>query len=136
MNPIAAELTDAYRREEQLYLRILDLVEQQNRIMEEDPNPSVVLNLCGDVEGLLDQIADIEEAIAPAKKEWEQSKRQPPQGLDVVLGSIQGSIEKIALRQDHVRQGLMQYIQHHQDRVGRARASVNARRARVAYKPA
>ena len=134
MNALATQLTQTYRREEELYMRILKLVEQQERIMQETPDPHAVLALCQDVEHVLDEIAGIERGIEPTKHRWEKrnGEEDAPE-LDDLLGKIQQSIERISQKQDRVRQSLMAYMKEQQRQSESARAGINARKARLAY---
>jgi hypothetical protein len=133
MSTAAVELTEAYRQEEKLYLRILELVEQQGRIMEQQPDPAGVTELCCEVERLLERIAAIERDIAPAKSHWEGSAREISQELDDVLASIQSAIERTAEKQDEVRRKLMQYLRSRRGGDGAAGGRTAVRRARQAY---
>ena len=110
MSSLCEQLLRAYRQEEQLYLRIMELVNRQHTMITVEGNPRGVLGLCCEVEKLLDEIAVIEEAIAPAKTLWEGGERDAAAGeLDAVLATVQAVIEQTALAQQHVRMRLLEY---------------------------
>lgn len=133
MKPSHQQLAEAYRREHALYIRIKGLVEEQVRIMETEPDPQAVLNLCGQVEELMAEIACIEQAIEPAKRHWEQDKNDPEGQLDRVLDAVETAIEQIALTQKRVQDALLGYMRVHRERTADARATISASRARSRY---
>ena len=134
MSTVCEQLVHAYRQEEQLYLRIMELVNRQHTVMNMDGDAGQVLQLCGEVEKLLDDVAVIEKAIAPPKKLWEQGERDGEAAeLDAVLATIQGVIEQTAAAQEQVRVRLMQYMDRSKSTTQEARSSLRANRAQVAY---
>lgn len=133
MNDTAEQLLEAYRREEPIYRRVLELVEQQAQMMEQEPDPSRVLALCRRVEGLMDQIETIEEALQPAKTEWERSGT-PHQALDELLAAIEGHIERTAEMQERVQQALLRYVEQQKRSTEQTRAQIKARRADRLYR--
>jgi len=126
-------LTTAYQAQRDLYVEILRLVREQGRIMREAPDPCAVLRIARDVEGLLEEIAHIEETIEPLKSQWQGNKQALPEGLDAVLEQVQGLIERIAGTQQQVGQQLLDYVREQTGRTEETRARVNACRARAAY---
>ncbi len=133
MSSMVTQLTEAYRREEALYMRIRDLVHQQQSIMAASPDPTAVLQLCQEVEGLLEEIAGIENDIGPLKQQWWQTKPHQPGELDAILGNIQDAIEQTTDQQNQVRHSLLQHVNRQDSKTGSARANVSARRARLTY---
>ena len=133
MNHVATELTDAYRREEELYLRVLQLVEEQNRAMKDDADLTAVFGLCSKVEDLLDEIAMIEENIQPAKEQWNERGEEPPEELECVLGRIQTLIQKTAGKQGKVQQWLARQLCSSNQVAESDPVGVNAGRVRRSY---
>jgi hypothetical protein len=134
MNPVWQQLAQAYRQEEEIYQQVRELVGRQQQAMEAGPDPAEVLRLCELAARLMSQIADIEDAIEPAKKQWEQSREDPEGDLGAVLASIEAAIGEIARRQEAVQSGLLQYMQGRQQAVREARDSINVGRARRLYR--
>ena len=126
------ELTEAYREERALYREVLDRVDEQQEIMDHDPNPARVLKLCQEVESLLEDVAGIEQRIDPIKEQWEHSGNQRPEQLDRILEEIQQMIEQTAGKQDRVRRELIDYVRKHQQKPTRS-PTTNAHQARRAY---
>ena len=135
MNSLCSQLTRAYRQQERLYIRVRELVEEQSRIVETNPSPNDVLDVCNQVEALLAEIAVIEEAIKPAKQQWERAKRDPDGELDSVLGAIQKIIEDTARTQEKVQRRLVDYARLQKERANGARGSIIAMKAHLAYRP-
>ncbi|MCK4282671.1 MAG: hypothetical protein KAX44_00015 [Candidatus Brocadiae bacterium] len=134
MNALAAQLTHAYRREEALYGQVMDLVDEQRRIMETEPDPSEVLLLCQQVEALMVQIEEIEAALQPARQQWQRNREDADGQLDAVLASVESVIAKIAELQRCVQQKLLAYMEGQKERTEGARAAINARKARRLYR--
>lgn len=132
MNGVAVELMDAYRREEELYLRVLQLVEEQHRAMRDDADVTAVFGLCSRVEDLLDEIGVIEQDIQPAKQQWREAGDDPPEELESVLGRIQALIETTAGKQGKVQQWLAENLCRRQASAA-GRDDVSARRIRRSY---
>jgi len=133
MNNAAVELMDAYRREEELYVRVLQLVEEQHRAMKDDADVTAVFGLCSRVEDLLDEIAVIEDNIQPTKKQWQQQGDDLPDELESVLGRIQGLIEATAGKQGQVQQWLAENLGRRRQPVAAGTAGVQARQIRRSY---
>jgi chromosome segregation ATPase len=134
MNAEWKQLACAYRREEGLYRQVLELVRDQGRIMETAPDPGSILELCGAVDRLMDQITTIEDAIRPVKERWERARDDPDGELSSVLATIEGTIEQITRQQENVQNRLLDYMQRQKERTDGARASVKASRARRLYR--
>jgi hypothetical protein len=134
MNPVWKQMSQAYGREAELYGQVLELVEQQRRIMETAPDTGRVLALCGQVEGLMAAVADVEAAIAPARRRWEQDRQDPEGELAACLSTIEQTIQKVARAQEQVQAGLLAYMRAHQERTTAARTVLNAGRARRLYR--
>jgi len=134
VNHLAVELMDAYRREEELYLRVLQLVEEQHRTMKEDEDVTSVFGLCSRVEDLLDEIGVIEQGIEPAKVQWRKEGRKVPEELESVLGRIQVLIETTAGKQGRVQQWLASQLRQRAHVGGGEPVGVNAGRVRRSYR--
>ncbi|KPK66165.1 MAG: hypothetical protein AMK73_00730 [Planctomycetes bacterium SM23_32] len=134
MNALYEQLVHAYRREEALYARVLELVQRQDEVMAAAPDPSCVLELCGDVERLMADIAAVEEAVGPAKKRWEETREDPKGELRAVLTSIEAIIAQVSEVQERVQRRLLDHIERQRQQTESARASVNASRARRLYR--
>jgi len=134
MTPLHQQLVATYRAEHRIYARIKDLVAEQVRIMEDCPEPRVVLRLCARVEDAMAQIAALEEAIEPAKRQWQADRADPEGDLDQVLGVIEADIERISDAQRSVQDALLGYMQAHRTRTEGARSSIRTSRARRRYR--
>jgi regulator of replication initiation timing len=134
MKTLAEQLITAYRQEEELYGRVLELVEEQTHIMAEQPSPRRVLQLCREVEDLMGDIEAVERAIRPVKEAWEKEKSDPTGELDRILASIEKQIERIGELQQDVQEGLLAYVEREKHTMDEARASINARRAGNLYR--
>jgi hypothetical protein len=134
MNPLCDQLVRAYREEEALYLRALALVERQGQVMAAGADAGQVLELCRDVEAVMAQIAAVEDAIAPAKKEWEKARPDPSGELRRLLLSIERAIERVGEAQERVQRLLLEHVRRRQEQTAGARASINATRARRLYR--
>ena len=133
MNSLAEQLIAAYAQEEQIYQQIKNLVDEQNNVIETTTDPGAVLALCGQVESLMGEVAVIEQAIEPAKMEWARTKIDPDGSLDRILAHIQTLIEETAAAQQLVQEQLMDMLHRQKQSATKARASVNASKARIAY---
>lgn len=133
MNPEMQRLIEAYRRQEELYERVVKLVRDQCAIMNEEPDPAEVLEICKEIDALLGQIADIEQDLEGLKENWEDLKDQVPEELDGILGRIEDYIKEITEKQDSVRVELLEYMCSRERSSNDVQASVNANRARSAY---
>ena len=133
MNAICKQLAHAYSKEERLYLRVRGLVRRQKALMETEPNPAAVVDLCGEVERLMGQIALIEEAIEPTKQRRSTTRKNVDAELDGVLAKVQATIEDIARTQVAVQDMLVDYTHRRESRPHPARPRVGVGRARVAY---
>ena len=133
MNSLTDQLIAAYQDEQRLYLHIRELVAEQARIMDAQPDPAAVLALCNQVEGLMRDVAVIERAIEPAKVAWSETRHDPDGALDRTLAAIQTLIEETAADQERVQERLMALVRRQRETARNARASVNANRARTAY---
>ncbi|MFO7958566.1 MAG: hypothetical protein R6X33_15865 [Candidatus Brocadiia bacterium] len=134
MKTLAEQLIAAYQQEKQLYDRVLELVDEQTRIMSEQPNPRRVLEICREVEDLMGDIEAVERAIRPLKQEWQETRSDPTGELDRLLASIEKQIERISERQQNVQEGLLAYVEREKQTMDEARASINARRAGNLYR--
>lgn len=134
MNELSEQLAHAYRQEEGLYRRVLDLVREQEAVMASSPDPSAVLALCRQVEALMEQIAAIEEATAPARERWESRRAEPRGELGEVLAAIEALIQQVATAQEQVQQRLLAYMQQQREATDRAQANIRAGRARRLYR--
>lgn len=134
MNSLCEQLTEAYRQEQVLYEQVLHLVEEQDGILAAGPAPGAVLASCRRVEKLMEQIAAIEDAIAPARAEWEQTRDDPGGALNAVLGAIEGMIQRITCAQEHVQRALLEYARMQKERNDSARSTLNASRAQKLYR--
>lgn len=135
MTPLAAQLAHAYRREERLYARIRDLVKEQARLMETQPDPGAVFDLCSRVETLMAEITTMEEALESAKTEWGKARHDPDGELNAVLTSVEVLIEEIARTQERVQRGLVDYMRQQKERTDGARRSIKVSRASRLYRP-
>lgn len=128
------ELVRAYRQEEHVYERIMELVCEQDRIMNADPDTRTVVELCELVQDLMGEIALIESSIEPVKRRWEeQDRRDPERRLDAVLGAVQRSIDRIAVGQQRVQGMLLDHARGEQRRTEVAQAGISASRAQLLY---
>jgi hypothetical protein len=128
------ELLCAYRQEENVYKRIMELVREQNRIMDTDPDARAVVDLCELVHGLMAEIALMESAIEPVKRRWEEQDRLDPEGaLENVLSALQESIGRIAAGQQRVQEMLLDYARSEQRRTQAAQTGISASRAQLLY---
>lgn len=134
MKPVSEQLTQAYRNERDYYRKVDELVREQMRIMERQPDPGAVLELCRQVEDLMAEIATIEEAIEPAKKCWAENQESEDEELDRLLGAIERMIEEISENQERVGRRLMAFVKQQQEGADDARRSIDASRARSLYK--
>ncbi|MGD2174163.1 MAG: hypothetical protein PVJ27_02080 [Candidatus Brocadiaceae bacterium] len=134
MKPLIDQLAHAYSREEELYEQVLDLVNEQHRAMDADEGPAAVLDLCRRVEGVMAEIEQIERAIEPAKRAWEETRQDPDGKLDAILGSVEQCIDRITRRQQSVQEKLLKYLQANRESTDEARASINARKADKLYR--
>lgn len=134
MNDVTGQLTHAYREQVERYSRIRELVLRQAQVMENNPDPGAVLQICRQVESLMAEIAVIEQAIEPLKGLWSRQPLDPGGELDGALKSIEQMIQEIARTQELVQRRLMEYVQQEQQRSEAARASMMASRARSLYK--
>jgi len=134
MKSLADQLAHAYRTQEGYYRQVRLLVNEQSHVMHTEPDPTVVLDLCRQVEGLMEQISTIERAIEPTKEVWERDRTDPDGALNGVLESIESEIEQISQLQEGVQHSLLDYIRHRQQQTDDVRASMNASRARTLYK--
>jgi len=134
MKTLAEQLVAAYRQEEQLYGRVLEVVEEQSRVMSEQPSPRRVLELCRQVERLMADIEAVESSIRPAKEQWEKTRDDPTGELDEVLASIEKQIGRVGELQQKVQKHLLAYVEREKQTMDEARASVNARRADNLYR--
>ena len=134
MSETSRQLTHAYRQQAERYNRIRELVRRQIEVMDNDPDPGSVLEMCRQVEDLMDEISVIETAIEPAKRCWTERPVDPDGELDAVLKSIEDVIQEIARTQALVQQKLLDYVQQEKQRSVEARASMMANRARTLYK--
>ena len=82
----------------------------------------------------MDEIANVERAIQPAKTAWEAERDDPDGGLNAVLGRIERSIAEIARLQERVQQMLVDHMRRQKEEADAAQASVNASRAQRLYK--
>lgn len=133
MNNLSQPLAEAYRQEQDVYFRISDLVKQQWQVMKVAPNPTVVLQLCNQVESLMKEITIIEDAIEPAKRAWQETRRGLDAELDSVLATIQMLIQETARIQAEVQAKVLAYMRRKEERAGGARAKVKVNRARTIY---
>ena len=133
MNNLSQPLAEAYRQEQDVYFRISDLVKQQRQVMEVAPDPTVVLQLCNQVENLMKEITIIEDAIEPAKRAWQETRRGLDAELDSVLATIQMLIQETARIQAKVQEKVLAYMRRKEERAGGARAKVKVNRARTIY---
>ncbi len=133
MNPLAEQLTNAYRREEELYRRILDLVARQERAVQAGEGAGEVRSLCGRIEQLMAEIAEIEQGIEPAKEKWKQGERESCDALEDVLTSIEEAIDQIAGRQRGVQEKLLERVRSEERAARQTRGAINARKATRLY---
>ena len=133
MNPLWKQLAHAYRQEEELYLQVLDLVKRQQQAMEAEPSPAAVLDLCDQAEKLMAEITVIEDALAGAKKQWEELRDDPEGELRLALTSIESLIGQITGIQEAVQRRLLESMQQQRQAMEDARASINAGRASRLY---
>ena len=131
---LSRQLAHAYRQEQALYGAILDLVRRQDRVMQGEGEPGAVIELCGEVERLMVDVAEIEQAMEPAKREWEKSKEDPGGELRSVLAAVEEQIGEIAQVQTRVQEQLLVCLQRQNESTEQARATVNAGRARRLYR--
>ena len=134
MNSLCEQLTQAYRQEQALYEQVLHLVEEQAGALAAGPAPGAVLASCRRVEQLMEQIAKIEEAIAPAKAKWGQTRDDPDGALNAVLGAIEQMIQQIAHAQERVQRRLLECVRAQKERNDGARTALNASRAHKLYR--
>lgn len=130
---LVAELVKAYEREEALYARIMEVVEQQQRVLNTEPDTEVVIDLCGLVQGLMKQISDLERSIEPQKERWMQHRHDPEGRLGVVLDRIQDYIDRIGVAQEQVQAMLLEHMVQQRERTTAVRSGMSARRAAAAY---
>jgi len=139
MMSVSQQLAEAYRKEQEVYFQISDLVKQQREVMEIAPDPGAVLQLCNQVEDLMKEISVIEEAIEPAKRRWQETRheglalRAHDVELDSVLAGIQALIEETARTQIEVQEKVLAYMRRQEERTGGARKMVKVNRARAIY---
>ncbi|MHC4591935.1 MAG: hypothetical protein ACYS8L_04470, partial [Planctomycetota bacterium] len=110
MNAEWQQLAHAYRLEEDLYRQVLDLVDKQEQLMDAEPDPGSVLELCESVDGLMAGVAAIEARVQPLKERWEKTRDDPDGELMAVLSSIERLIEKIARAQERVQSCLLAHV--------------------------
>ncbi len=134
MNTLAEQLIAAYRQEQELYERVLQLVERQDQIMSEEPSPRRVLELCQEVEGLMSRIEAIEHNMGPAKSEWEKTRDDPDGTLDALLAAIEQTIESIGEQQQRVQRRLVAYVERERRTTDEARAAIRSNRAGRLYR--
>jgi hypothetical protein len=134
MNSLIEQLTAAYRREEDLYRRVRELVRRQATALESGAGPPEVLAGCRQVEELMAEIENIEHTIRPAKEKWRRGGREPAGELDEILATIEGLIQEVAESQEAVQEGLLAYIRSQKEREDGARREMNAHRARRLYR--
>ena len=133
MNALWAQLAEGYRKQEELYDEALALVGRQQRLMESEPDPTALLALCDQTEKLMARIAAIEQALAPAKEEWEKTREDPTGELRRVLGSIEALIGQISRGQEAVQALLLAFVERQRAVTEAARADVKVGQARRAY---
>ena len=134
MATVCEELIEAYERERAVYDRIQEVVAEQSRLMTTAPDSRTVILLCELVQGLMGEIAAIEDGIQPLKTRWEQADRSDPDGeLDAVLAGIQDAIQSITAAQERVQNTLLGHVRRDTMRARQARADINASRAGRAY---
>jgi len=133
MMSVSQQLAEAYRKEQEVYFQISDLVKQQREVMEIAPDPGAVLQLCNQVEDLMKEISVIEEAIEPAKRRWQETRHSLDVELDSVLAGIQALIEETARTQIEVQEKVLAYMRRQEERTGGARKMVKVNRARAIY---
>ncbi len=134
MNPLVRQLAGAYREEEELYQQIVALVERQCRAIGTERDPAQVLDLCRQVEEMMARVEAVEQAIEPAKREWEKTRQDPGGELDAVLGSVLALIDRVALLQQTVQQSLIDYVKAQRQVTEGAQAAVSAGKARKLYR--
>jgi ribosomal protein S21 len=134
MNDVTGQLTHAYLQQVEHYGRIRELVLRQARVMENNPDPGAVLQICRQVESLMAEIAVIEEAVEPAKRLWSEQPLDPHGELDGALKRIEEMIQEISRTQELVQRRLVEYVQQEKQRSEAARASMMASRARAVYR--
>ena len=134
MRTLTQQLVDAYRREESLYRQINGLVAEQTGVLAQCADARAVLALCEQIEALMAQIGDIEEAIEPAKARWEESREDPDGELHQVLTSIEELIHTVSQAQQQVQDGLLSHMEQQKERTENARRSINANKARQLYR--
>jgi hypothetical protein len=130
---LPTELLEAYEREEYLYARIMEVVEEQHRVLSGEPDTEVVVDLCGLVQGLMKQISDLEARIETVKQSWMRHRRDPEGRLAAVLDRIQDYIDRIGTTQEQVQAMLLDHLVQQRDESTAARADMNAHRAAAAY---
>ena len=134
MNSICAQLVSAYRRERDLYVRVLGLVDEQCRVVESAADPGAVVGLCRQVEELMAEIAAVEKAVEPVKALWERGREDPDGRLGAVLAEVAELIEQVARTQERVQVGLCRFVQRQEERNESARRALSAGRADKLYR--
>lgn len=130
---LAPLLVEAYEREEALYARIMDVVQEQHRVLSTEPDTEVVVDLCGLVQGLMKRISEVEAEIQPLKKQWLGRREGPDGKLAEVLDRIQDLINGIGQAQEQVQAMLLEHLVHERRQSAPGPVAVSARRAAAAY---
>ncbi|MHC4481753.1 MAG: hypothetical protein ACYS8K_00500 [Planctomycetota bacterium] len=133
MSAVWQQLASAYARQLEIYRQVLGLVDRQRRHMADSADPRAVVGVCGQVEALVAQAEVIDQGVAPAKVQWEETREDPKGELGAVLSSIELVMEEIADAQEQVQQRLLEYMKRQKERTEGARARVNSNRARRLY---
>jgi hypothetical protein len=105
------KLIRAYREEKALYERVLNLVSRQEQIMLEQPDPEVLLSIARRIDGLLEQVGEVESRIEGEKALLQNADKPTPQPLVDLLEQVRALIDRIRTRQTRVGRQLIQYVQ-------------------------
>lgn len=132
------DMIDAYRKQERIYNRILELVRKQETLINGDGEFSQagVVKLCERVEERLEDIAELESSIRPAKQEWMEQDGELSGNLEQVLERIADTIEQTRALQFQVQKSLSDRVPAKQSDVAGAGSNpgTDVERARRAYK--
>lgn len=138
MRKVERTLVDAYRRQEDIYNGILDMVKEQKQLLagESSGKMAPVLDICARIEEELQKISSIESEIEEAKEQWLENNDTLPAELEDVLDRIKQTIEQTRSLQEQMSMTLAEERRLNPDSAAdgsRGSGMPGARRAKNAY---
>ena len=138
MTKVERRLVEAYRRQEDIYNRILEMVQKQKKLLSSGNSGQMgpVLDICAQIEEELSKISSIESEVEEEKRHWMEHSETLPSRLEDVLDRIKLTIDKTRALQEQMSATLagQRYIGPHtvatEKRTGGASS---ARQAQNAY---